>query len=210
MTLSPRLALRGFYFITDAGLSRAGNLSDVAQALAAGVKVVQYREKRALTRAMYDEALALRELCLAQDAIFLVNDRVDVALAVGADGVHLGQDDLPYAAARRILGPDKIIGITAGNLDEAIAAALQGADYLGVSPIFATATKDDAGEPAGLALLREIRRYTDLPLAAIGGITLANANEVIEAGADLLCAISAVVTQAQVRPEIEKFQRAFR
>ncbi len=200
--------MRGYYFITDASLSRAGNLADVTAAVAAKVSVVQYREKSALTRQMCEEAWELRKIC--RPVTFLVNDRVDIALAVEADGVHLGQEDLPYAVARKLLGPGKIIGLTVHNLAEALVAQSLGADYLGVSPIFATTTKGDAGPPGGLALLKEIRPRVSLPLVAIGGITLNNAPEVIRAGADALCAISAVVTQADVQKEIEKFQELFR
>jgi thiamine-phosphate pyrophosphorylase len=199
--------MKGYYFITDTGLSRQGNISDVKNALAAGVRVVQYRAKEVNTRLMLAEAAALKKLC--QGAIFLVNDRVDVALAVGADGVHLGQEDLPFDAARELLGPDKIIGITVSTLEEALSAARQGADYLGVSPIFFTRTKPDAGLPTGLSLLREIRNAVDLPLAAIGGINLTNAAVVITAGADMICAISEVVTHADVCGRVEKFQNLF-
>jgi thiamine-phosphate pyrophosphorylase len=199
--------MKGYYFITDTGLSRQGNISDVKKALAAKVRIVQYRAKEVSTRMMLAEAAALKKLC--QDAIFLVNDRVDVALAVGADGVHLGQEDLPFDAARKLLGPDKIIGITVSTLEEALTAARQGADYLGVSPIFFTRTKSDAGLPTGLSLLREIRNAVSLPLAAIGGITLDNAAEIIAAGADMICAISEVVTHADVCARVEKFQKLF-
>jgi thiamine-phosphate pyrophosphorylase len=128
---------------------------------------------------------------------------------VAADGVHLGQEDLHYRQARRLLGERKIIGISVNTVEQAIEAASLGADYLGVSPIFATRTKPDAGEPAGLSLLREIRRRVRLPLVAIGGITLDNAPDVIQAGADSLCAISAVVTRPDVRAAIQEFQRLF-
>ena len=199
--------MKGYYFITDSRLSRAGNVRDVEQALAAGVRVVQHRDKEADLAAMIAEARRLR--CLCQEALFLVNDRVEVALAVGADGVHLGQEDLHYREARRLLGEKKIIGITVNTPEQALEAARLGADYLGVSPIFATRTKPDAGEPAGLTLLREIRRRVRLPLIAIGGITLDNAPSVIEAGADGVCAISAVVTRPDVRGAIEEFQGLF-
>jgi thiamine-phosphate pyrophosphorylase len=199
--------MKGYYFITDTGLSRQGNVSDVKNALAAGVRIVQYRAKEVSTRVMLAEAAELKKHC--RDALFLVNDRVDVALAVGADGVHLGQEDLPYETARDLLGPDKIIGITVSTREEALAAVRQGADYLGVSPIFFTRTKPDAGLPTGLPLLREIRKAVSLPLAAIGGITLDNAIEVIAAGADMICAISEVVTHPEVCARIEKFQKLF-
>ncbi|NPV63027.1 MAG: thiamine phosphate synthase [Methanotrichaceae archaeon] len=200
--------MKGYYFITDSGLSRAGNLSDVLQAEACGVRIVQYRNKTADTLAMYEEAVRLREIC--RKALFLVNDRIDIALAAQADGVHLGQSDMPYRAARRLLGPEKVIGITVHNLAEALKAEEAGADYLGVSPIFATSTKSDAGKPAGITLIEEIRARVDIPLIAIGGINLANAPQVVEAGADGLCAISAVVAGDDVSTEIRKFQSLFR
>jgi thiamine-phosphate pyrophosphorylase len=200
--------VRGYYFITEASLSRAGNDRDVAAAVAAGVRVVQYRQKQGRTQDLMAEARQLRQLC--RRTLFLVNDRVDLALEVGADGVHLGQEDLPYPEARKLLGPDKIIGVTVHDVAEALAAQAWGADYLGVSPVFPTATKADAGAPTGVALLAEIRRRVSLPLIAIGGITLATAPAVIAAGADGVCAISAVVTQADVQAAIEKFQKLFR
>jgi len=199
--------MKGYYFITDAALSRRGNMSDVNSALAAGVRIVQYRAKEVGTREMLAEAQELKNLC--RGAIFLVNDRVDVALAVDADGVHLGQEDMPYETARRLLGSGKIIGITVSNLEEARAAARQGADYLGVSPIFFTRTKADAGAPTGLVLIKEISNAVSLPLAAIGGITLANAPGVIAGGADMVCAISEVVAKIDVRAEVARFQELF-
>ena len=200
--------MKGYYFITDSGLSCAGNISDVKQAEACSVCAVQYRNKKAETREMYEEAVRLREIC--RNVLFLINDRIDIALAVDADGVHLGQSDMPYSAARKMLGPEKIIGITVHNLAEALDAQRSGADYLGVSPIFQTATKHDAGKPAGIALIEEIRARVDIPLIAIGGINLANAPEVVTAGADGLCAISAVVAKKDVGREIERFQELFR
>jgi thiamine-phosphate pyrophosphorylase len=199
--------MRGYYFITEASLSRAGNFSDVAQAVAAGVRAVQYRRKEGRPADLVAEARQLRELC--RRTRFIVNDKVDLALEVEADGVHLGQEDLCCREARSKLGPGKIIGITVHDVAQALAAVAAGADYLGVSPIFATATKADAGAPSGVELLAEIRRRVSLPLVAIGGITLDNAAPVIAAGADALCAISAVVTAPKVRAEIEKFQRLF-
>jgi thiamine-phosphate pyrophosphorylase len=200
--------MKGYYFITDASLSRAGNLSDVAAAMAAGVRVVQYRRKQGRTPDLVAEARQLQPLC--RQTWFLVNDRVDVALEVNADGVHLGQEDLSCLEARKLLGPDKIIGVTVHNVAEALAAQAGGANYLGVSPIFSTATKADAGVPTGVALVAEIRCRVSIPLVAIGGITLANVPAVIKAGADMVCAISAVVAKADVRTEIDKFQALFR
>jgi thiamine-phosphate pyrophosphorylase len=200
--------VKGYYFITDSKLSRAGNFNDVSMAVACGVSVVQYRNKNAKTREMYEEAVRLREIC--RDTLFLINDRVDIALAVNADGVHLGQSDMPCEAARKLLGGEKIIGITVHNLAEAVQAEGIGADYLGVSPIFQTATKPDAGKPAGISLIEEIRANVDIPLIAIGGIDHSNAIDVIRAGADGLCAISSVVAKEDVNAEIKKFQDSFR
>ena len=200
--------MKGYYFITDSKLSLAGNFNDVTMAVACGVGVVQYRNKNAKTREMYEEAVRLREIC--RDTLFLINDRVDIALAVNADGVHLGQSDMPCGVARKLLGDEKIIGITVHNLAEAVQAESIGADYLGVSPIFLTATKPDAGKPAGIFLIEEIRAIVDIPLIAIGGIDHSNAMDVIRAGADGLCAISSVVAREDVKAEIKKFQDSFR
>lgn len=200
--------MKGYYFITDSKLSCAGNFNDVSMAVACGVDVVQYRNKNAETREMYEEAVLLREIC--SDTLFLINDRVDIALAANADGVHLGQSDMPCGVARKLLGPEKIIGVTVHNLAEARLAESIGADYLGVSPIFPTATKPDAGKPAGISLIEEIRARVDIPLFAIGGIDHSNACDVIKAGADGLCAISCVITKEDVSGEIRKFQDVFR
>ncbi len=199
--------MRGYYFITDTELSVAGNTNDVRQAIAAGVEVVQYRRKEGSTKALFAEASALRQL--SRNALFLINDRVDIALAVDADGVHLGQDDMPIGPARKLLGKGKVIGLTVHSVEEALEASALGADYLGVSPIFTTQTKTDAGPPAGIELIRQIKSAVHLPIVAIGGINLTNARQVIAAGADCVCAISAVVTKSDVRAAIGEFQRLF-
>lgn len=199
--------IQGYYFITDAALSAKGNENDVDAAVRAGVRIVQYREKNACTRKMFEEACRLRTLC--RKTLFLVNDRIDIALAAEADGVHLGREDMPYAAARRLLGRERLIGLTVHSVREAREAAGLGADYIGVSPIFATATKRDAGAPAGVALIERIRAAVRIPIVAIGGITLENAPSVIAAGADALCAISAVVTESNVIERIRRFQSLF-
>ncbi|HOU70818.1 MAG: thiamine phosphate synthase [Methanothrix sp.] len=201
--------MKGYYFITDSLLSRAGNRSDVHAAVSSGVEVVQYRNKNADTREMYLEALELARICQAGGSLFLINDRLDVALAVEADGVHLGQTDMPCTRARKLLGREKVIGVTVHNLAEAMQAEEEGADYLGVSPIFSTSTKKDAGRPAGIRLIEEIREQVSLPLVAIGGINHSNAPEVIRAGADCLCAISCVVAEENVSGRICRFQELF-
>jgi thiamine-phosphate pyrophosphorylase len=199
--------LRGFYFITDARLSRVGILSDVKQAISAGVCAVQYRNKEASAREMIEEALKLRKIC--RRIPLIINDRVDIALAVKADGVHLGQNDMPIAIARKILGKNKIIGLTVHSLPEAERAQREGANYLGVSPIFVTHTKSDAGKPVGTGLIIKIKSKCGLPLVAIAGIKLENARRVIKAGADAICAVSGVIGKNNVTAEINKFQRLF-
>jgi len=203
------IAIEGYYFITDPALSRHGNIFDVKAALKAKVKIVQYRQKSAQTRAMYGQALTLRRLC--QDlALFLVNDRVDIALAVDADGVHLGQGDLPVRTARKLLGKKKIIGVTSHNLKEAGQACREGADYMAISPVFATTTKKDAGSPCGLDLIRLAHKTLGLPIVAIGGINLDNAASVVTAGSDCLCAISAVVANPDPYRQMLRFQKIFK
>ncbi len=199
--------MRGYYFITDASLSRAGNISDVQNAVISGVEVVQYRNKTANTHELYKEARLLREIC--KNTIFIVNDRIDIALGVGADGVHLGQEDMPCSVARNILGKNKTIGVTVSSLEQALRAQESGADYLAVSPIFSTGTKSDAGIPVGVDLIKKIRKIISLPLVAIGGINLENAGQVILAGADAICAISCVVTKPDIGKEIEKIRNLF-
>lgn len=189
-----------FYLVTDSGLSKKGTLSDVKEAVEAGCKIVQYREKNLSTREMIREAAEIKRIC-SDKAIFLVNDRIDVALAVDADGVHIGQDDMPIETARRLLGECKIIGLTVHNADEAIEAEKKEADYVGLSPIFDTATKKDAGDGIGPDKIREIKNAINIPIVAIGGINKENCKSVIRNGADSLVAISAVVCSDDVKSE---------
>ena len=201
--------MRGYYFITDSNLSASGILSDVEKAVAAGVEMIQYRNKEADTRTLYDEAMLIKNLCSRSTSKLIINDRIDIALAVDAHGVHIGQEDMPYREARRLLGKGRIIGVTVHNVEEALAARDMGADYLGVSPVFATGTKLDAGTPCGVEGLKAIRRVCALPLVAIGGIDLSRVDILIEAGVDMVCAISAVVAKPDVAAEIRKFQKEF-
>jgi thiamine-phosphate pyrophosphorylase len=200
------MGLSGFYFITDSRLSRRGIRHDVKAVLAAGISIIQYREKEKGDYQMLRQARQLRRLC--RRAIFLINDRVDICLASGADGVHLGQEDFPCALARRILGKKKIIGVSVHNLRQARQAEKDGADYLGVGPIFATATKKDAGRPVGTGLIRRVKNHVRLPVFAIGGIKLHNLSRVLAAGADGACAVSAISASDQPGQEAAEFQRA--
>ena len=200
--------IRGYYFITDAELSKNGNESDVGKAVGAGVTVIQHRRKLDDTETFIEEAKILKKICKGK-SLFIINDRVGIALSVDADGVHLGQGDMPYDTARKLLGKDKIIGVTVHDVKKAIQAENKGANYLGVSPIFATTTKSDAGKPCGVEVIKEIKKNCKVPIVAIGGITLDNAKEAVQAGADAICAISAVVTKDDVRKEIKRFQFLF-
>jgi thiamine-phosphate pyrophosphorylase len=157
---------------------------------------------------LYKEARELKSLC--KDAKFIVNDRVDIALAIDADGVHVGRDDLPVKVVRYLLGPDKILGVTVRDLEEAVQAEKEGADYLGVGPVYYTSTKKDAGPPAGIQLILNVRNVCRLPVVAIGGITLENADEVIKAGADMICAVSATVAEPDVGKAVSDFQKLFK
>jgi thiamine-phosphate pyrophosphorylase len=153
---------------------------------------------------MIYEASEIKRIC-KNNAKFLVNDRVDIALAVDADGVHLGQNDMPIEIARKLMGDDKIIGLTVHNVDEAIEAENKGADYIGLGPIFDTSTKKDAGGEIGPNKIREIKNLIRIPVIAIGGINMENCESVIRNGADCLAAISAVVYSDDVKSETKKF-----
>jgi thiamine-phosphate pyrophosphorylase len=194
------------YFITDSRLTRKIILEDVKSAIRAGVKIIQYREKGESTGDMIKEAKKIGELCKKNNVLFIINDRVDIVLAVDADGVHLGNKDMTYSIARKILGSKKIIGLTVHNIREAVEAERIGADYIGVSPIFETKTKLDAGRPAGLKLIKDIKKAIKIPFVAIGGINENNLGSVIEAGARSIAAISAIVTKDNVEKECKKFR----
>src|SRR3989475_5317167 len=165
----------------------------VTTALTTGVRLFQLRMKTPHTGEFYDLAAQFCALVRAGGGTFIVNDRADVAKGVGADGVHLGQEDLPLADARKIMGPDKLIGISTHNLRQAVEAEAGGADYIGFGPIFPTSTKGHPDPVVGLAGLREVRAKVRLPIVAIGGITTKNVREVVAAGADCVAVISAVL-----------------
>ncbi len=205
------------YVITDSKLSRGRSHRQVIEAaIRGGATIIQYREKNATTRQMILEALELCEVCRAQSVPFIVNDRIDVALAVDADGVHLGQDDLPASMARKLIGPDKILGVSAENMEQALTAIADGANYLGVGAIFSTATKSDAGEPIGLRGLESIVRVSTIPIVGIAGINASNAADVIRAGASGVAVVSAVVSAddiqvaaRELRAIVERARRGF-
>ncbi len=188
------------YVITDETLSKGRSHAEIARlAIEGGADVIQLRDKSASSRKLYEDALAIRKITRQANVIFIVNDRLDIALAVDADGVHVGQKDMPALVAHQLIGKNKILGVSAETVDEAVQAEKDGADYLGVGPIFeARATKPDAGEPMGLFLLRQVRQKCQVPIIAIGGINQNNAKEVIQAGADGIAVISAIVAADDV------------
>jgi len=187
------------YLVTDRGLSRGRSHASVVEAaLRGGATVVQYREKEASTKRMIEEAAELAAICRRFGALFIVNDRLDVALAVDADGLHVGQDDMPARLARSLLGSGKILGVSAGDMDEARRAVDEGADYIGASPVFPTPTKTDAGPALGLSGLAEMASASGLPVVAIGGINTTNAREIIAAGAAGIAVVSAIVAADNV------------
>jgi len=182
------------YVITDEQVSRGRSHLQIAEAaILGGADVLQLRDKESSGGRLFRVALQLRKLTREAKVPLIVNDRLDIALAVDADGVHLGQADLPASVARNIMGSGRILGVSVETVAEAMAAEKDGADYLGVGPVFeARGTKPDAGEPQGLELIANIRRHCRLPIVAIGGIDAENARKVLEAGADAAAVISAI------------------
>ncbi len=190
------------YLVTDDGCLQGRALLDcVREALEGGVTLVQYRAKTASSAEMYAEALQLKALCDSFNVPLIINDRLDIAMAVGAAGVHLGQDDLPCAAARKILGEDYIIGVSAHNPAEAAEALQSGADYLGCGAVFGTATKADV-KKLGTEGLAAICKAKGLPVVGIGGVTADNYREVRAAGADGAAIVSGILAQPDIRATV--------
>jgi thiamine-phosphate pyrophosphorylase len=195
------------YVITDAGAPPGRSHADIARAaLAGGADAVQIRDKSATAENLCLAVSEIQPIARKFGAVLLVNDRVDVALVAGADGVHVGQEDLPAREARRLLPPPSVLGVSAGTVEEARKAERAGADYIGVGPVFATPTKPDAGEPIGIEGLAKIARAVKVPVVAIGGITLENVTAVIEAGAAGAAVVSAVVSA----PDMAQAARALK
>ena len=196
------------YLVTDEHCLPPGrNLFDaVEEALQAGVTLVQYREKNGPGNGMLEKARQLIALCHRYSVPLLVNDRLDIALLSGADGVHLGQDDIPVAEARRLAGENFLIGATAHNVEEALAAEAAGADYLGCGAVFATHTKKDT-VPLGLDGLQAIRQAVRIPIAGIAGITTENYQQVLGTGADGVAVVSGILGAECIRDSVIRFLR---
>lgn len=200
---------RGIYGITARKFSRGRSNIEVArQMLAGGVKVLQYREKRPDTshRVMLDECRQLRVLTREHGALFIVNDHVDIAMLTDADGVHVGQDDLPVDQVRKLVGPDKIIGLSTHSPRQARQAMEIGADYIGVGPIFNTQTKADVCDPVGLEYLEYAVKKITLPFVAIGGIKTHNIEQVSRLGARTICLVTEIVGADDIAGMVHKLR----
>jgi thiamine-phosphate pyrophosphorylase len=196
------------YLITDRTIAGISHTQIVSTALATGVRTIQFREKHMNGKELYQEAVSIREIVRKYGATLIINDYVDIARAVDADGVHIGQEDMPVEEARKVLGKGKVIGVSTHSLAQAVRAEKAGADYIGFGPVFETSTKD-AGGSKGIGGLRKIRKRIRIPVVAIGGITWENVSTVLEAGADA-CAIVSGILAGDMRTNVEKFMNAMK
>ena len=203
--------MEGLYLVTDRELCGTRSVESVVeQAVAGGVRYVQLREKNMSTRAFIELAVCLKKILAPAGVPLFINDRVDVALASGAEGVHVGQEDMPYKTARKLLGPSAIIGLSVETWEDVVSAQDLDVDYLGVSPVFETPTKTDTKGMWGLEGLARIKAYSQHPLVGIGGLNAANAEAVVLAGADgvaVVSAICAAVDPCQAARELDEIVR---
>ncbi len=201
-------ALR-LYLVTDPALHGGRGVAQTCEeALCAGVKFVQLRDKNASTLSLYNSAVELRNLCHAHSSYFVVNDRIDVAMAVGADGVHLGQSDMPAGLARSILGPNAVIGVSVRTVEQAQKAMIDGADYIAANLVFSTNTKKDIKEPLGLDMVSALSDASSLPLIAIGGINPENTPTVMNAGCAGVAVVTAIMNADSPASEVARFLEA--
>lgn len=197
------------YLVTDRELMVADSIEEcVEQAVLGGCTLVQLREKTISSHEFYQTALRVREITARLGVPLIINDRADIAFAVDADGVHIGQDDLPYEAARRIVGKNKIVGVSTHNLADAMTAAETGADYIGVGAMFATRTKTDANI-AGMDELRHIREAVKIPIVAIGGINKSNISLLKDIGIDGIAVVSAIVAERDATAAAQELKLLF-
>lgn len=201
----------GLYGITAEKFSVGRSDIDVVQQMiAGGIRLIQYREKRPHKSfaEMLTECRAIRQLTREAGVLFIVNDYPDLARLVDADGVHVGQDDFPVPEVRKLIGPDKLIGLSTHGPEQAAAAVRDGADYIGVGPIFSTQTKDDVCAPVGLGYLDHVVRTCPLPFVAIGGIKEHNIGEVLAHGATTVCLVTEIVGAADIAASVRRLQAA--
>lgn len=196
------------YLVTDRNLLKGKSLYEaVEQAILGGVTLVQLREKDASTREFYKQALELKKITETYNIPLIINDRLDIAQAVDAEGVHLGQSDMPLVAARNILGKNKIIGISVGSVEEALEAEKNGADYVGIGTIFFTGTKKDIDIPIGIEGLKSVYNSINIPAVAIGGINENNFREVLSIGIDGISVVSAIFGKNNIRDAAEALRK---
>ena len=196
------------YLVTDKSDDVDKFLKTIEEAIKGGVNVVQIREKTADTLDFYNLALKVKEITTKYNVPLIINDRVDVALAIDADGVHVGQSDMPCEVTRKLVGPDKIVGVSAATIDEAKKAEKDGADYIGTGAVFPTATKDDAPKITKKEL-KEVADSIDIPVVAIGGITLENAHELKDTGIKGLSVVSAIMNSDNPKESSQKLLNIF-
>lgn len=203
------MKIKGLYAIIDNSIRPELSNSEIARrVLAGGAGILQLRGKGLTSRELLEQAREIRELTRKAGATFIVNDRADIAMLSEADGVHLGQDDLPISEARKILGRGKLIGISTHNMEQALKAEQEGADYIGFGPVFETKTKADAEEAKGLQALREVKGNVKVPVVAIGGVKLESLKDAIIAGADGIAVISAIVKAEDIEEATRRFVEA--
>jgi thiamine-phosphate pyrophosphorylase len=200
-----RLVLPRLYVILDAALLTHPEIEMAKSLTVAGVRLLQYRNKQAGARELFEKSRALAEELLPRQVTFLVNDRADVAALAGASGVHVGQDDLGVEAARKLVGQVGLVGVSTHNLEQFRAAAATSADYIAIGPIFETASKANPDPVVGLDMLRAARRLTDKQVVAIGGITLERAADVVTAGADSVAVIQDILRAADPAKRARQF-----
>ena len=196
------------YLVTDNSDDMEKFLNTIEEGIKGGVTVVQIREKTADTLEFYNLALKVKEITTKYDVPLIINDRVDVALAIDADGVHVGQSDMPCSVTRRLIGEDKILGVSAATIEEAKKAEKDGADYIGTGAVFPTATKDDAPKITKKDL-KEIVDSINIPVVAIGGITLENASQLNDTGIAGLSVVSAIMSSENPKESSEKLLNIF-
>ena len=195
------------YLVTDRNLLKGGNLKEaVEKAILGGATIVQLREKNVTSLEFYNIAKEIKAITDKYNVPFIIDDRLDIALSVGADGLHIGQSDLPAKVARSLLGSDKILGVSAGTLEEAVKAEKDGADYLGVGAVFPTDTKKDAAY-VNLDILKEIKENVHIPVVAIGGINGSNISLLKEAGIDGVAVVSAIMAKEDLKRAAEDLRR---
>lgn len=199
------MMLPKLYPITDVYLSNLSHAEQVERLATGGASIIQLREKKAAPREFYEAALAALQVARRLNVKLIINDRVDIALAIGADGVHLGQDDLPPEQARKILGERCIIGYSTHDLKQALAADSMPIDYIAIGPIFQTSTKENPDPVVGLNLIAQLKSQITKPLVAIGGITLENAKAVFAAGADSVAVISELYATGEISARVRAF-----